>query len=127
MDCVRKSQDGDSVSVHYRGALDNGYEFDSSFSRGVPIDFKLGAGQVIRGWEIGILDMCIGEKRTLVIPPEYGYGARGIGPIPANAVLRMFNLFKLFITLLTFRLRCGIGRYSRRQGWDRGRRKDRAC
>lgn len=116
MDCARKSQDGDSVSVHYRGALDNGYEFDSSFSRGVPIDFKLGAGQVIRGWEIGILDMCIGEKRTLVIPPEYGYGARGIGPIPPNAVLRMYNLFKLSITLLTSRLRCGIGRYSRRRG-----------
>lgn len=87
VDCERKSQNGDVVSVHYVGSLDDGTVFDSSYERGTPIQFELGAGRVIKGWDIGVEDMCIGEKRTLVIPPEFGYGSRGIGPIPGNAEL----------------------------------------
>lgn len=75
------------VSVHYAGYLSDGTKFDSSYDRGTPLTFQLGAGRVIKGWEQGILGMCPGEKRKLTIPPELGYGSRGVGPIPANAEL----------------------------------------
>ena len=79
---------GQTVSVHYSGYLDNGTKFDSSLDRGEPIKFPLGAGRVIRGWDEGIATMKVGGKRTLVIPPEFGYGARGAGGvIPPNATL----------------------------------------
>lgn len=79
---------GDTVSVHYTGKLEDGQTFDSSLERGEPINFILGAGQVIRGWEIGVLGMKIGEKRRIVIPPELAYGEEGVpGVIPSNAVL----------------------------------------
>ncbi|EHY52562.1 Peptidyl-prolyl cis-trans isomerase fpr2 [Exophiala dermatitidis] len=88
IECTRKTTKGDQIEVHYRGSLQStGEEFDSSYSRGRPLPFKLGAGAVIKGWDEGLLDMCIGEKRKLTIPPELGYGERGIGPIPANSVL----------------------------------------
>ncbi|KAJ5390023.1 FK506-binding protein 2 [Penicillium cataractarum] len=88
VECTRKTQNGDNVSMHYRGTLQSdGKEFDSSFKRNVPLNFKLGTGRVIKGWDQGLLDMCIGEKRTLTIPPEYGYGDRGVGPIPGGATL----------------------------------------
>ncbi|KAJ5439357.1 FK506-binding protein 2 [Penicillium daleae] len=88
VECTRKTQNGDNVSMHYRGTLQSdGNEFDSSFKRNVPLTFKLGTGRVIKGWDQGLLDMCIGEKRTLTIPPEYGYGDRGVGPIPGGATL----------------------------------------
>ncbi|GLI73728.1 peptidyl-prolyl cis-trans isomerase fpr2 [Penicillium ochrochloron] len=88
VECTRKTQNGDNVSMHYRGTLQSdGKEFDSSFKRNVPLTFKLGTGRVIKGWDQGLLDMCIGEKRTLTIPPEYGYGDRGVGPIPGGATL----------------------------------------
>ncbi|KAF3386642.1 FK506-binding protein 2 [Penicillium rolfsii] len=88
VECTRKTQNGDTVSMHYRGTLQSdGQEFDSSFKRNVPLTFKLGTGRVIKGWDQGLLDMCIGEKRTLTIPPEFGYGDRGIGPIPGGATL----------------------------------------
>ncbi|KAJ5174724.1 FK506-binding protein 2 [Penicillium canariense] len=88
VECTRKTQNGDNVSMHYRGTLQSdGSEFDSSFKRNVPLSFKLGTGRVIKGWDQGLLDMCIGEKRTLTIPPEFGYGDRGIGPIPGGATL----------------------------------------
>ena len=75
----------------YRGTLADGSQFDASYDRGKPLDFTLGAGQVIKGWDQGLLDMAIGEKRKLTIPPEMGYGARGFPPvIPANAELSMF-------------------------------------
>ena len=77
---------GTNVSVNYKGTLDNGKEFDSSYGRG-PFEFSLGAGMVIKGWDEGVAGMKVGGKRKLVIPPELGYGSRGIGPIPPNSVL----------------------------------------
>ena len=87
---------GHKVSVHYTGWLYNngvkGTKFDSSLDRGQPFAFGLGAGQVIRGWDEGVAGMKIGGKRTLIIPPDLGYGARGApGAIPPNATL-MFDV-----------------------------------
>ncbi|KAK0610407.1 FKBP-type peptidyl-prolyl cis-trans isomerase [Bombardia bombarda] len=88
VECERKTQKGDKINVHYRGTLQsNGQKFDASYDRGTPFSFKLGGGQVIKGWDEGLLDMCIGEKRTLTVPPSYGYGQRSVGPIPAGSVL----------------------------------------
>lgn len=88
-ECPIKASKGDVVSVHYTGRLrDSGEVFDSSYSRGVPIQFQLGYGQVISGWDQGILGMCVGEGRKLQIPSELGYGSRGAGNvIPPNADL----------------------------------------
>ncbi|GAA6016385.1 hypothetical protein JCM11491_002393 [Sporobolomyces phaffii] len=86
--CYIRSQPKDSLSMHYDGRLENGREFDSSRKRGQPFNFKVGAGQVIKGWDQGLLDMCPGEKRKLTIPPELGYGSRGAGGvIPGGATL----------------------------------------
>lgn len=76
--------------MHYTGSLlSNGKKFDSSLDRNQPFDFTIGSGQVIQGWEKGLLDMCIGEERTLNIPSSMGYGARGAGGvIPPNADLK---------------------------------------
>jgi len=79
---------GKRVTVHYRGALTNGKQFDASYDRMEPFTFKLGAGQVIKGWDQGVAGMKIGGKRKLTIPPDLGYGARGAGNvIPPNATL----------------------------------------
>eukprot|EP00048_Salpingoeca_helianthica_P014665 m.222876 g.222876 ORF g.222876 m.222876 type:complete len:137 (+) comp16126_c0_seq1:1128-1538(+) len=87
-DCPRKSQNGDRLSMHYTGTLSSGKKFDSSRDRGQPFDFTLGTGQVIKGWDQGLLDMCIGEQRRLTIPPHLGYGDRGAGGvIPGGATL----------------------------------------
>eukprot|EP00093_Oithona_nana_P006897 06897.XXX_164075_166336_1 [CDS] Oithona nana genome sequencing. len=86
--CDQRSRRGDVLSMHYTGKLEDGTEFDSSIPRGEPLQFTLGSGQVIKGWDQGLLGMCVGEKRKLVIPPELGYGASGAPPkIPGNAVL----------------------------------------
>ena len=78
---------GKHIVVNYKGTLIDGTEFDSSYSRGVPFDFDLGAGQVIAGWEQGFEGMKVGGKRKLVIPANLAYGDRAIGPIPANSTL----------------------------------------
>ncbi|MCZ7677804.1 MAG: FKBP-type peptidyl-prolyl cis-trans isomerase [Sandaracinaceae bacterium] len=79
---------GKTVSVHYTGRLTDGSKFDSSLDRGEPFSFRLGAGQVIKGWDQGVAGMKVGGKRKLTIPPELGYGARGFpGAIPPNATL----------------------------------------
>ncbi len=79
---------GDVVAVHYRGALEDGSEFDNSYDRGQPFTFALGRGMVIPGWDEGIALMKVGGKAKLTIPPELGYGTRGAGDaIPPNATL----------------------------------------
>lgn len=88
VECSRKTVAGDKINVHYRGTLESdGSEFDASYNRGQPLSFAVGQGQVIKGWDQGLLDMCPGEKRKLTIQPDWAYGSRGAGPIPANSVL----------------------------------------
>ena len=90
--CPRRAARGDRLSVHYVGRLGDsikGEKFDSSRDKGRPFDFQLGAGRVIRGYELGVPGMCRGEKRVLVVPPHLGYGDRGVpGVIPGGATLR---------------------------------------
>nr|XP_034955031.1 peptidyl-prolyl cis-trans isomerase FKBP2 isoform X1 [Zootoca vivipara] len=86
--CPIKSRKGDVLHMHYTGKLEDGTEFDSSLTRDQPFIFSLGTGQVIKGWDQGLLGMCEGEKRKLVIPSELGYGDRGAPPkIPGGATL----------------------------------------
>ncbi|KAJ0248913.1 Peptidyl-prolyl cis-trans isomerase FKBP15-1 [Hirschfeldia incana] len=86
--CDVQAHKGDKIKVHYRGKLTDGTVFDSSFERGDPIEFELGSGQVIPGWDQGLLGACVGEKRKLKIPSKLGYGDNGSPPkIPGGATL----------------------------------------
>ena len=78
---------GSRVVVHYTGSFTDGKVFDSSIPKGEPFQFVLGSGQVIKGWDEGIVGMRVGGKRTISIPPELGYGAKDYGPIPGNSTL----------------------------------------
>ncbi|KAH7335793.1 putative FK506-binding protein 2, partial [Rhizoctonia solani] len=87
-ECPIRSQNGDKLSMHYTGTLPDGKKFDSSRDRNQPFDFTIGSGQVIQGWEQGLLGMCVGEKRKLTIPSNLGYGDRGFPPvIPGGSTL----------------------------------------
>jgi FKBP-type peptidyl-prolyl cis-trans isomerase len=83
------AKEGSRVRVHYTGWLTNGKKFDSSVDAGQPFDFRIGNGEVIKGWEEGVAGMKVGGKRQLRIPPDLAYGAEGTpgGPIPPNATL----------------------------------------
>ena len=84
----QEAKNGDKATVHYVGTLENGTKFDSSIDRGQPFQFTLGAGQVIQGWDLGVVGMKMGEIRRLYIPSAYGYGEQGAGAsIPPNANL----------------------------------------
>ncbi|TQL67431.1 peptidylprolyl isomerase [Nocardioides albertanoniae] len=88
----------DRVSVHYVGvALSTGEEFDASYNRGEPLDFRVGIGQVIEGWDKGILGMKVGGRRQLVIPPHLGYGDRGAGAVikPGETLVFLCDLVKV--------------------------------
>jgi len=86
--CVRVAEPGDKLTMHYTGKLSSGTKFDSSVDRNKPFQFTLGVGQVIAGWDQGLGGMCVGERRTLVIPPDLAYGEQGVGAvIPPCSVL----------------------------------------
>jgi FKBP-type peptidyl-prolyl cis-trans isomerase len=78
---------GDTVTVHYVGTFTNGTRFDSSYDRNQPYPFRIGAGQVIAGWDQGVPGMKVGGKRRLTIPPDLAYGSQGRGAIPPNTTL----------------------------------------
>jgi FKBP-type peptidyl-prolyl cis-trans isomerase len=94
----RMPKTGDSVSVHYTGWLKSGKKFDSSHDRGEPLEFPIGRGRVIKGWDEGVAGMRVGGKRKLIIPAHLGYGERGAGGvIPPGATL-IFEVELLDIT-----------------------------
>ncbi|RPA90634.1 peptidyl-prolyl cis-trans isomerase [Choiromyces venosus 120613-1] len=85
---TQKPVKGDTVSIHYVGTLANGNKFDSSRDRGDAFVTKIGVGKVIKGWDVAVLDMVVGEKSKLTITPDFGYGASGFPPvIPPNSTL----------------------------------------
>lgn len=79
--------EGDTVTVHYIGTLQNGQQFDNSYLKHEPLTFTVGENRVIEGWETGVLGMRVGGQRVLVVPPALAYGENGYGPIPPNATL----------------------------------------
>ena len=87
-----RAEAGKTVSVHYEGKFPDGEIFDSSYERGQPIEFELGRGQVIKGWDEGIALMKVGGEAQLIIPPELGYGERGAGGIIPPSATLIFNV-----------------------------------
>ena len=82
-----KPTTGQTVVAPYRGTLEDGTKFDSSFDRNQPFEFPVGQGRVIKGWDEAFMDMTVGTHATLTIPPELGYGSRDMGKIPPNSTL----------------------------------------
>lgn len=80
-------KNGDTIVIHYNGTLEDGTKFDSSYNRGQPFETQIGVGRVIQGWDLGVVGMKAGGKRTLTIPPELGYGDQAAGTIPPNSTL----------------------------------------
>lgn len=80
-------KNGDTVVMHYTGTLANGTKFDSSLDRGEPFETRIGVGEVIKGWDLGVIGMQVGGKRKLTIPPSLGYGDQELPNIPANSIL----------------------------------------
>ena len=83
----QEAKSGDTVTVNYLGTLENGTKFDSSYDRNQPFTTQIGVGQVIKGWDEGIVGMKVGGKRKLIIPPSLGYGSQDMGSIPPNSTL----------------------------------------
>jgi peptidylprolyl isomerase len=83
----QEAKSGDTVVMNYKGTLEDGTQFDSSYDRGEPFTTQIGVGQVIQGWDQGVPGMKVGGKRRLTIPPELGYGAASVGTIPPNSTL----------------------------------------
>lgn len=83
----REVKSGDNIVINYLGTLEDGTKFDSSYDRGEPFETQIGTGQVIKGWDLGVVGMKIGGKRKLTIPPSLGYGQQAVGTIPANSTL----------------------------------------
>ncbi len=83
-----EAKKGDTISVHYLGQFMDGKKFDSSYDRHQPFDFVLGGGAVIRGWDLALVGMKVGGKRTLVVPADLAYGPSGYGPIPPSSTLK---------------------------------------
>ena len=81
-------QKGDKIKAHYHGTLLDGTKFDSSYDRNQPLPFTVGSGQVIKCWDEGFQGLSKGAKADLICPPDYAYGSRAMGPIPANSVLK---------------------------------------
>ena len=78
---------GDNITIHYHGTLEDGTIFDSSIERGSPFKTRIGVGEVIEGWDMGVPGMKVGGKRKLIIPAKLAYGDRAIGEIPAGSTL----------------------------------------
>ncbi len=83
----KEVKSGDTISINYLGTLQNGKKFDSSYDRGQPFQTQIGVGQVIKGWDEGVVGMKVGGKRKLIIPPSLGYGSRDMGTIPPSSTL----------------------------------------
>ena len=90
--CDMIAKKGDMLSMHYTGTLEDGKKFDSSYDRSEPFKFQIGVGQVIQGWEEGILGMCVGEKRKLIVPAALGYGDQGAGDIIPGGATLLFDV-----------------------------------
>ncbi|KAH7386608.1 hypothetical protein BKA64DRAFT_581348 [Cadophora sp. MPI-SDFR-AT-0126] len=91
-DCTLKTKNGYLISVNYNGTLTDGTLFDSStYHAPQPFAFTIGGGEVIKGYELGLLDICIGDQRNLTLPPAFGYGDHAVGPIPANSTLIFYT------------------------------------
>ncbi|MFZ2522275.1 MAG: FKBP-type peptidyl-prolyl cis-trans isomerase [Minisyncoccia bacterium] len=82
-----EAQAGKKLTVHYTGMFSDGKVFDSSVQSGTPFQFALGAGQVIKGWDEGLVGMKVGGRRIIIVPSEYGYGPNDYGPIPGGSTL----------------------------------------